>query len=41
MIKSCSKCVMPETAETLTFDKNDNVCSVCTQIQKKKKKGNH
>ena len=28
---------MPETAETLTFDKNDNVCSVCTQIQKKKK----
>lgn len=27
---------MPETAETLTFDKNDNVCSVCTQIQKKK-----
>ena len=34
-IKTCSKCLMPET-ETLVFDK-DNTCSVCNQIQFKKK----
>jgi N-acetyl sugar amidotransferase len=34
-MKKCSKCVMPDTAETLTFDKN-GVCSVCNQIEQKK-----
>jgi len=33
-MKYCSKCVTPETAETHQFGK-DNVCSVCTQIEKK------
>lgn len=33
-MKSCSKCVMPETAESLTFD-NAGVCSVCHQIEYK------
>ena len=32
--KYCTKCVMPDTSETLTFDKN-NVCSVCNQIDYK------
>ena len=36
-MKKCSKCVMPDTAETLTFDKN-GVCSVCNQIEQKKNK---
>jgi N-acetyl sugar amidotransferase len=35
-IKTCSKCLMPETAETLVFDK-DKTCSVCNQIKFKKK----
>ena len=35
-MKYCSKCVIPETAETHLFDEN-NVCSVCNQIDKKKK----
>ena len=34
-MKKCSKCVMPDTAETLTFGKN-GVCSVCNQIEQKK-----
>ena len=34
--KYCSKCVMPDTSETLTFDKK-NVCSVCNQIDFKNK----
>lgn len=29
---SCSRCVMPETAETLSFD-HDGVCSVCRQVE--------
>ena len=33
-MKYCSKCVIPETAETHEFSQ-DNVCSVCTQIEKK------
>ncbi len=31
-MKSCSSCVMPETAETLSYD-NKGVCSVCRQIE--------
>ena len=34
-MKTCSNCVIPETSETLIFDKN-NKCSVCTQIKEKK-----
>ncbi len=30
-MKHCSRCMMPETAESLTFDA-DGVCSVCQQI---------
>ena len=33
-MKTCSNCVIPETSETLIFDKN-NKCSVCTQIKEK------
>lgn len=36
-LKRCSKCVMPETQETITFDK-DGVCNVCRQIEEKKEK---
>ena len=35
-IKTCSKCLMPETSETLVYDRN-SVCSVCNQIEFKKK----
>lgn len=31
-MKSCSKCVLPETAEATTFD-DEGVCSVCRQIE--------
>lgn len=31
-MKLCSKCVMPETAESLSFD-DQNCCSVCKQIE--------
>ena len=31
-MKSCSKCVMPETAETLSFD-SAGVCTVCRQVE--------
>ena len=34
-MKICSSCVIPETSETLIFDKA-NKCSVCTQIKEKK-----
>lgn len=33
-MKSCAKCVMPETSETLSFD-TKGVCSVCRQIEYK------
>lgn len=33
-MKYCSRCVMPETAESLTFDEQ-GVCSVCRQIEYK------
>jgi len=35
-MKICSKCVIPESSETNKFNSN-NVCSVCTQIESKKK----
>jgi N-acetyl sugar amidotransferase len=35
-IKSCTNCLMPDTAETLVYDKQ-NTCSVCNQIEFKKK----
>ncbi len=35
-IKTCTKCLMPETSETLVYDQK-NVCSVCNQIDFKKK----
>lgn len=31
-MKSCTKCVLPETAEATTFD-DEGVCSVCRQIE--------
>lgn len=31
-MKSCSKCVMPESAESLGFD-NSGTCSVCRQVE--------
>lgn len=31
---SCARCVMPETAESLSFD-DRGVCSVCRQIEAK------
>lgn len=31
-MKICTKCVMPETAETLSFDDN-GTCSVCRQVE--------
>lgn len=34
-MRYCSRCVMPETAETLTFDEQ-GVCSVCRQIEVQK-----
>ncbi len=33
-MKTCSRCVLPETAESLTFDE-EGVCSVCRQIEYK------
>ena len=35
-MKSCTKCVIPETAETNKFGP-DGVCSVCIQIHDKEK----
>ena len=31
-MRHCTKCLMPETAESLTFDA-EGVCSVCRQIE--------
>lgn len=36
-MKTCTKCVIPETAESNKFDFN-GTCSVCKQIDYKKKK---
>ena len=35
-MKYCTKCVIPETAETHEFNEK-NVCSVCNQIENKNK----
>jgi hypothetical protein len=35
-LKKCTKCITPETAETITFD-SEGVCSVCRQIEEKEK----
>ncbi len=35
-MKYCTKCVIPQTAETNTYD-NRGICSVCTQINDKSK----
>ncbi|MBP01607.1 MAG: ATPase, partial [Rhodospirillaceae bacterium] len=36
-MKSCNKCLLPETAEATTFD-NIGTCSVCRQIEFKEEK---
>lgn len=36
-MKLCARCLMPETAESLTFDA-DGICSVCRQIEYKQTK---
>ncbi|MCL2185854.1 MAG: N-acetyl sugar amidotransferase [Treponema sp.] len=35
-MKSCTRCVLPETHETIEFD-NEGVCNVCRQAEKKHK----
>ena len=34
-MKKCTRCLIPETVDTITFDE-DGVCSVCRQIETKK-----
>ena len=36
-MKSCAKCLIPETAEATTFD-DTGTCSVCRQIEFKEEK---
>ena len=36
-MKRCTKCVTPETHETIMFDKQ-GVCNICSQIEYKKTK---
>ena len=36
-MKSCSKCLLPETHETIEFD-NHGVCNICNQHKFKKEK---
>lgn len=36
-LKRCTRCVTPETHETITFD-NKGVCSICNQVDYKEKK---
>ena len=36
-VEACSKCLMPETSEALSFD-DQNVCSVCRQVEHKQEK---
>jgi len=36
-MKRCSRCVMPETQETILFD-DEGICNVCHQIEKKLEK---
>ena len=35
-MKSCNKCLLPETHETITF--NGDVCNICNNNHKKRKK---
>ena len=35
-MKICTNCVIPETAETLTFAKEGGKCSVCNNSDQKK-----
>ena len=36
-MKSCSSCLLPETAEATTFD-SEGTCSVCKQIEYKEER---
>ena len=36
-LKRCSKCVMPETWESINFDQ-DGVCNICHNIEVKQEK---
>ena len=36
-MKQCTKCILPETVDTLMFD-HEGVCSVCRQIEFKNEK---
>src|SRR5436309_3212234 len=36
-MKRCTKCLVPETVDTITFD-DEGVCSVCRQVEYKKEK---
>ena len=36
-LKRCTKCLLPETQETITFDK-EGICNVCRQHEYKKEK---
>jgi N-acetyl sugar amidotransferase len=36
-MKKCTKCLLPETHESITFD-NEGVCSICRQVEFKKDK---
>ena len=38
-MKHCSSCLLPETHETITFDKN-NKCSICQNFSFKQKSVN-
>ncbi len=35
ILKRCTRCVLPETHETILFD-NDGVCNICRQHEHKK-----
>ncbi len=37
-MKRCTKCVLPETHETIYFDEADGVCNVCKQTEFKQEK---
>ena len=37
-LQRCSKCVMPETHETILFDESTGVCSICKQHEYKQEK---
>ncbi len=37
-LKRCTRCVMPETHETIAYDQKNGVCSVCQQHEYKREK---